>query len=236
MTNQNISNNYVSASSLTGTGLRDFLTKTYLNLFLGIGFFALTCYLLIISGAAAYLTTLFSNIWVSIGLLLLFSLSSSFFIGFTSRSNNPATQYAGLAGFAFLQAIFVVPVIYYASLFGQNILPSALFFTLGFFLLMTGVVYATGVDFSFLRSFITFASIASLIVIVVSLITGFNLGIFFTGFLIILSCSYILYDTSNIIRNYESHQPIPAATALLGSIIMLFVNVVQFLMQFTGRN
>jgi uncharacterized protein len=236
MTNQNINNYSVSASSLTGTGLRDFLTKTYLNLLVGIGFFSLACYLLIISGAAGYIATLFSNIWISIGLLLLFSFSSTFFIGFTSRSNNPATQYLGLIGFAILQSIFVVPVIYYASMFGRNILPSALFFTLGFFLLMTGVVYATGVDFSFLRSFITFASIASLIVIVISVITGFNLGIFFTGFLIILSCSYILYDTSNIIRNYESHQPIPAATALLGSIIMLFVNIVQFMMQFSGRD
>jgi FtsH-binding integral membrane protein len=224
-----------NAGNLTGTSLRDFLTQTYLNLFLGIGFFVMSCYGLIVSGAAVYISQIFSNVWISLAVVLLLSFCTTFFINFTAQSSSPAIQYLGLFGYAALQAVFVIPVIYYASSFNPQILPSALAFTLGFFLLMTGVVYFTGIDFGFMRTFITFGSIASLILIVISLFTGFNLGIFFTGFLIILACSYILYDTSNIIRNYESNQPIAASTALLGAIIMLFVNIVQFLMQFTGR-
>jgi FtsH-binding integral membrane protein len=230
LTNQN------SSGELTGTGLRDFLTKTYSNLFLGILFFVASCYALIASGAAKYITSLFSNIWLSLLVILVLSFSTTFFINFTASSTNKGIQYLGLLGYAVLQSIFVIPVIYYAATYGSNILPSAAAFTIGFFLLMTAVVYYTGIDFGFLRSFIVFASIASIIVIIISILTGFSLGIFFTGFLIILACSYILYDTSNIINNYESSQPIAAATALLGAIVMLFVNIVQFLMQFRGNN
>ncbi|MGL4758246.1 MAG: Bax inhibitor-1/YccA family protein [Patescibacteria group bacterium] len=221
---------------VTGTALRDFLTKTYFNLFLGILAFVASTYFLIISGAAKTITLFFSNLWVSIAVILFLSLSTTFFINFTYSNKNIGMQYFGLIGYAILQSILVVPVIYSASLINPTVLPSAFFFTLALFLLLTAVVYFTGIDFGFMRSFIVFASIASLVIVIVSLLAGFNLGIFFTGFLILLACSYILYDTSNIIQNYESTKPIGAATALLGAIIMLFVNIVQFLMQFKDGN
>jgi uncharacterized protein len=235
MTSQYLTNQKIS-NQLSGTGLRDFLTQTYTNLLLGIFFFVTSCYVLIATGSAKYITLLFSNIWISILLIIALSYSATFFINFTASSNNKGVQYLGLFAFAVLQSIFVIPVIDYATSFSSTILSSAGAFTIGFFALLTAVVYFTGIDFGFLRSFIMFASIASLIVIIISLFTGFNLGIFFTGFLIILACSYILYDTSNILKNYESTQPIAAATALLASIVMLFVNILQFLMQFRDGN
>lgn len=218
-------------AQLRGVELRDFLTKTYANLLLGVIAFVLSCYLLIVTGIASKFALLYTNMWVSLGLILVFTLSTTFFINFTYASKNPAIQYLGLFGYAILQSLFVSPVVLFASIYGNSILPAAGGFTLALFALMTIVVYVTGIDFGFLRSTIIFASIASLIVIVVSVITGFKLGIFFTGFMIILACCYILYDTSNIMKDYRSTQPIAAATALLGAIIMLFVNIVQFLMQ-----
>jgi FtsH-binding integral membrane protein len=237
MNTQDINMNSPMYAESDGTARRSFITATYFNLFLGIIAFVIANYLLIESGAAAVITRFFyGNIWVSVLAAIAFGFITSFFLNFTASNNSKAVQYFGLLAFACIEALFVVPVIYFATLTNTALLLPAAAFTLGFFLLMTGVVYYTGIDFSFLRTFLMFAGIASVVIIIVSLLTGFNLGIFFTGFLILLSCGYILYDTSNILNNYPTDQPVAAATALLGSIVMLFVNILQFLMQYFNNN
>jgi FtsH-binding integral membrane protein len=237
MNTQDINMNSPMYAESDNVARRSFITSTYFNLFLGVIAFVIANYLLIISGFAAVITKFYSgNIWVSIVAALAFGFITSFFLSFTASNNSKAIQYFGLFAFAGIEALFVVPVIYFATIGNAALLMPATLFTLGFFLLMTGIVYYTGIDFSFMRSFLMFAGIASIIIIIVSLLTGFNLGIFFTGFLILLSCGYILYDTSNILNNYHANQPVAAATALLGSLVMLFVNILQFLMQFFNNN
>ncbi len=224
-------------SEVDQTTRRNFITATYFNLFLGVIAFVIANYLLIDSGAAEVITRFYSgNIWFSIVAALAFGFITSFFLNFTANNNSKAVQYFGLFAFAGVEALFVVPAIFIAATYRQALLAPATFFTLGFFLLMTGIVYFTGIDFSFMRTFLMFAGIASIAIIIISLLTGFNLGIFFTGFLILLSCGYILYDTSNVLKNYHANQPVAAATALLGSLVMLFVNILQFLMQFFDNN
>jgi FtsH-binding integral membrane protein len=216
---------------------RSFITSTYVNLFLGVVAFVIANYLLIQSGLAKVIANfMYGNMWISILAAIAFGFITTFFLSFTASNNSKAVQYFGLFSFAAIEAVFVVPVIYFAASFRPALLAPAAFFTLGFFLLMTGIVYYTGIDFSFMRSFLMFAGIASIIIVVISLLTGFNLGIFFTGFLILLSCGYILYDTSNVLNNYHANQPVAAATALLGALVMLFVNILQFLMQFFDNN
>jgi FtsH-binding integral membrane protein len=237
MNTQDINMNSPMYAESDGTARRSFITATYVNLLLGVIAFVIANYLLIASGAAAVITRFFyGNIWVSVVAALVFGFITTFFLSFTASNSNKGIQYLGLFAFAGLEALFVVPVIFIASTYNAALLMPAAAFTLGFFLLMTGIVYYTGIDFNFLRSFLMFGGIASLVILLVSLLTGFNLGIFFTGFLILLSCGYILYDTSNILNNYPTDQPVAAATALLGSIVMLFVNILQFLMQFFNNN
>ena len=232
--NQNLNSPMYAESD--SNARRSFITATYLNLFMGVVAFVIANYLLIASGAAKVITQFFyGNIWISVIAAIAFGFVTSFFLNFTASNNSKAVQYFGLFSFAAIEAVFVVPVIYFAASFRPALLAPATFFTLGFFLLMTGIVYFTGIDFSFLRSFLMFAGIASLVILIVSLFAGFNLGIFFTGFLILLSCGYILYDTSQVLNNYNANQSVAAATALLGSIVMLFVNILQFLMQMFGN-
>jgi FtsH-binding integral membrane protein len=92
---------------------------------------------------------------------------------------------------------------------------------------MTAIVFFTRKDFSFLRTFLWFGCFAALGLIVVSILFQFNLGPIFTYAMIALACSYILYDTSNVLHHYRIGQHVAAALALFASVALLFWYIVQ---------
>ena len=71
---------------------------------------------------------------------------------------------------------------------------------------------------------------SALALIVVAALTGFNLGIWFIGGMIILMAGYILYDTSNVLHHYRTDQHVAAALELFASLATLFWYVLQLLM------
>jgi FtsH-binding integral membrane protein len=141
-------------------------------------------------------------------------------------------QYLGLMLYTVAFAGISAPLLFIAQLQtgGTSIIVEAGVLTLVIFGVLTAVVMFTGADFSFMRTALMVGGFSSLALIVVAAFTGFNLGIWFVGGMIILMAGFILYDTSNILHHYRTDQHVAAALALFASVATLFWYVLQLLM------
>jgi FtsH-binding integral membrane protein len=63
--------------------------------------------------------------------------------------------------------------------------------------------------------------------IVVSLFTGFSLGVWFCWLMVVAACGYILFHTSNVMHHYRTEQYVAASLALFASVALLFWYVIQ---------
>lgn len=162
------------------------------------------------------------------------------FIGVSYLANNWAMsstslgkQYAGLALYTFAESLLFLPLIAIAVAIGasgeEGILGKAVLITLTLFGSLTGVVFVTRKDFSFMRSVLMFAGVAAFGAIVCSILFGFTLGIMFSYAMIAFACGYILYDTSNVMLHYRTSQHVAASLALFASVMLLFWYVLRVL-------
>lgn len=151
--------------------------------------------------------------------------------GLARSTQSPAMQYLGLAAYVVAQALMFAPIIYLASRMGGHILPTAAGLTvLGFGALSTFAL-TTKKDFSFLGPILAVAGLVALGAIVVSVFTGWNLGIWFSAAMILVACGSILYDTSKIVHDYRTDQHVAASVELFASVALLFFYVLRLLMQ-----
>jgi FtsH-binding integral membrane protein len=145
-------------------------------------------------------------------------------------------QYLGLGLYTLAQSILFVPLLLMAMLASSgpegdpSILPQAVLTTLTLFGGLTGVVFITRKDFSFLRSALMFGGFAALALVAASLLFNFTLGAIFSYAMVALACGYILYDTSNVLSHYRTDQHVAAALALFASVMLLFWYVLRILL------
>jgi FtsH-binding integral membrane protein len=162
------------------------------------------------------------------------------FVGVSYLANNWAMssksqgmQYAGLGLFVVAESILFLPLIAMAVVLGaqgeEGILGKAVIITVMLFTSLTGIVFVTRKDFSFLRGVLIFAGIAALGLIVVSILFGFTMPTFFSYVMVAFACGYILYDTSNVMLHYRTSQHVAAALALFASVMLLFWYVLRIL-------
>jgi FtsH-binding integral membrane protein len=148
-------------------------------------------------------------------------------------STSMSKQYAGLGLFVLFESLLFLPLIgmalMYAAQGEQGLLSEAVVITLTLFCALTGIVFVTRKDFSFLRSVLMFAGFAALGLVVASVAFGFSLGMFFSYAMIAFACAYILYDTSNVMLHYRTSQHVAAALALFASVMLLFWYVLRIL-------
>ena len=97
---------------------------------------------------------------------------------------------------------------------------------------LTLTVFVTKADFSFLRWAIVAGSVIALGLIVVAIIAGFSLGFWFSAAMVVLAMGIILYNTSNVLHHYSTHQHVAASLSLFASIALLFWYVLQIFMSF----
>jgi hypothetical protein len=163
------------------------------------------------------------------------------FIGVSYLANNWALsatslrkQYAGLALYTVAESILFLPLIAMAVVVGAQgepgILGKAAMITLMMFASLTGIVFVTRKDFSFMRGVLMLAGLGALGLAVMSMLFGFTLGMFFSYAMIVLACGYILYDTSNVMLHYRTSQHVAAALALFASVMLLFWYVLRVLL------
>ena len=142
-------------------------------------------------------------------------------------------QYAGLGLYVVAEAIIFTPLLYIASIVPrfEGVIPVAAATTLGLFTVLTGVVFFTRKDFSFLRGILIFGGFAMFGFIIVAILCNFSIGPIFTYARIALACGYILYDTSNVLHHYRIGQHVAAALALFASVALLFWYIIQLFLR-----
>ena len=148
-------------------------------------------------------------------------------------STSLGMQYAGLGLYTVAQSFLFVPLIALAWIAGtqgeEGLLGKAVMITLTLFGALTGVVFVTRKDFSFMRSVLAFGGLAAIGMIVASIAFGFTLGLFFSYAMIAFACGYILYDTSNVMLHYRTSHHVAASLALFASVMLLFWYVLRIL-------
>ncbi|MCZ7683750.1 MAG: Bax inhibitor-1 family protein [Sandaracinaceae bacterium] len=115
----------------------------------------------------------------------------------------------------------------YAS---PDVLPTSALVTLVVFGGLTGIVFLTRKDFSFLKGILGVAMLGAFATIICSMIFGFSLGVIFSGAMVVLAGGYILYNTSNVLHHYRTDQHVGAALELFASIALLFWYVLRIFM------
>ena len=205
-----------------------FVTRTYMNLAAAIfSLVALEFALFQIPGVEQLVQLMMGSqaSWlVVLGLFMGVSwIANSWALGATDIK----MQYAGLGLYVVAQAFILLPLLYLASLHYPDAIFLAAGTTLALFGLLTGVVFFTRHDFSFMRPFLLFGGLAAFGLIVVSLLFSFQLGPIFAYAMVALACCYILYETSNIMHHYRTSQHAAAALALFASVVLLFWYILQ---------
>lgn len=149
-------------------------------------------------------------------------------------STSLGMQYAGLFLYVLAESVIFLPLLALARnatiTVGNTplpVIPAAAVTTLIMFAGMTAIVFFSKKDFSFLGSFLGVGVIAAFALIVLSILFSMNLGLWFAWAMVVLSCGYILYYTSNVLHQYRTDQYVAAALALFASVALLFWYVIQ---------
>ena len=144
-------------------------------------------------------------------------------------------QYAALAAYIVADALLFLPLLAYAEVKSMEITGSgaggvissaALVTALGFTGL-SGVVYMTRKDFSFLGGILRWSFVVAVLAIVAGVAFGFQLGTFFSVAMIALAGGAVLYDTSNILHHYPEDRYVGASLELFASIALMFWYVLR---------
>lgn len=177
----------------------------------------------------------FGGKWSWLLVLGAFALVGWMARGLARSTSSQALQYAGLAGYVLVEAVIFSPFIYLASQMGGHVLPTAAGLTILAFGGLSAFVLTTKKDFSFLGPILGIAGLVALGTIVVGVIFGFNLGIWFSGAMILLAVGSVLYDTSKIVHDYRTDQHVAASLELFASVALLFFYILRLLMQLQRR-
>ena len=145
-------------------------------------------------------------------------------IALKSKSNNK--HYLALLIYVIAEAFIFIPLIFIALTYTENgsldILNQAAIMTLSLFTGLSAIVLITRKDFSFLKSILAVSFAIALGLIVAGVLFGFNLGLLFSAAMVILASGSILYQTSNLVHRYKSHQYVAASLGLFASLMLLF--------------
>ena len=224
---------------------RTFIRKTYSHLAAAVYAFAALEWLFISLGwDEAMLGMLGQGRWTWLVVLGAFIGVSWIADSWARSSTSIGMQYAGLFLYVLAEAVIFLPMLAIAKLMTvdvggvgeMSVIAAAGITTLIMFGGLTAFAFMTRKDFSFLGGFLNIVAFGTFALIVVSILFGFSLGVWFSAAMIILACAYILYYTSNIMHEYRTDQYVAAALALFASVALLFWYVLRILMAFSNRD
>ena len=142
-------------------------------------------------------------------------------------------QYLGLGLYVVAEALILIPLLYIAEHFGPpGVIQSAGAVTAVVFGGLTLTVLITKADFSFLRWAIVAGTVIAFGLIIAAVLVGFSLGFWFSAAMVVLAMGIILYNTSNVLHHYSTHQHVAASLSLFASVALLFWYVLQIFMSF----
>lgn len=225
-------NNFVVAHA-SETVRATFYKKTYSNLALGVlAFIGIEALLLQVDPLVNFMLGMTSGYsWLI--LLAGFMGVTWFAQSLTYKSASKAQQYLGFFLYILAQAIIFVPILYIAIAMtggSLDLINQAAILTLALFLGLTGVVFGSTVNFSFLRSILTIGFFLAMGLIVAGMIFQFDLGLWFSAAMVVLASGSILYSTYQLKNEYAADQYVPAALSLFASLMLLFWYILRILM------
>lgn len=168
--------------------------------------------------------------------LVLFIAGSWIANKWAAEPGNIQKQYFGLFLYAFLYALIFLPMFLYLmfspSFEGQvtNIIGQSAVLTAGLFTGLSAVALFSKKDFSFLRSIVMIGSFIALGLIVAGYLFGFDLGVWFSGAMVLLMGASILYQTSQLVHRYHTSQHVAAALGLFASFMTMFYYIISIFM------
>lgn len=223
---------YIPAAQAPPAERATFLTRTYAHLLAAALAFVVLSYGLFAVGfseAAARFVMSGRMTWLLIlgGFMVVSWMANSFSV----VRGNPGMQYLGLALLVLANGLIFAPLLFIAATFAPGVLPLAAFWTVVIFSGLTVLVLATGQDFSFLRTALLVGGVVALGTIVLGVIFGWNLGVWFSGAMILFASLTILYETSKALHHYPTDMHVPASMALFSSVALLFWYILQLLLQ-----
>lgn len=216
---------------------RDFLLATYKTLGIAIVAFTVLSGLFIVSGLSLKAAMLLAGSGRFAWLLVLgaFMVVAWFSTKMADTAEEPSKQMLALAAYVVIEALIFMPLLGLAMLMSPEAIGAAALITL---LLVAGLTYTaftSKTDFSFLGGILKVGGFVAIGTIVAAVIFGFELGVWFSGLMILFAGGCVLYDTGRIINHYPTDRPIGAALHLFASIALLFWYVLRLLMSL-GRN
>jgi len=223
-----------------------FIRKTYMHLAAAVYLFAALEWALFQLVPDQMMQDLIGWIFSGWNTLIFFGafIGVGYLADYWARSDtSPGMQYLGLSLYVVAEAIFFVPMLYFAKDLSVDVetagrisvIGVAGLITLIMFGGLTATVFLTGKDFSFLGTALGIAGFAVLGLIVCSMLAGFTLGTLFSVGMIVLACGYILYYTSNIMYHYRTDQYVAASLALFAAVALLFWYVLRLVMALSRR-
>lgn len=224
--------NMQSVSSASVDARVGFIRRTYAHLTGAVIAFVLLEFALFSSGAAEQIATfMLGGRWTWLIVLGLFMGVGWLANSWAMSGRSTGMQYAGLGLYVVAEAILFVPLLYIAANYSSpSVIPSAAVTTLIVFAGLTVAVFVTKKDFSFLRTGLIVGGFAAMGLIVAAIIFGFNLGILFSGAMVVLAAGYILYYTSNVLHHYQPEQHVAASLALFSAVALLFWYILRIFM------
>jgi FtsH-binding integral membrane protein len=214
----------------------DFMKKVYGLLLGGIAAFIGLEVLLFATGIAEVIYGLVVQTnWLLIlaGFMLLNWLASTFAV----RAETRQGQIGAFAITVVAQALIFVPMFYVATTIPEldGAIGQAAAISTVAFVGLTGVAITSARDFSFLGSILKWVGISALLLIVLAVFTGLNLGAWFSVGMIFFAGAAILWETQQVLREYPEGTEVLAAMQLFASVALLFWYVLRLVMAF-GRD
>ena len=208
----------------------EFYKKTYLHVALAFLGFIMVEALFLNTPAIVNIGLQMTQGWTWLIVLGAFMFITNYAENLATKTSDKKMQYAGFVLYIVAEAFIFVPLLYIAmaSTGDFSILNQAFLVTLFLFVALTAVVFITGKDFSFLKTAITVGSIVAIGIIIAGMAFGFNLGLVFSGFMVLLAAGSILYQTSNMIHRYSSDQYVAASIGLFASFMLMLWYIIQF--------
>ncbi len=223
-----------SAARAAADERSEFIRKTYAHLAGAIAAFALLEYILLVPLAevtAPLITAMVGGRYSWLVVLGLFMFVGWVANRWASSSMSSGMQYVGLGLYIVAEAIIFLPLLYIATyLTSATVLPTAILLTACLVIGLTGTVFITRKDFSFLRSALAVGGFVALGVIVCAIVFGFELGTIFSVLMVALAGGYILYYTSNILHHYRTDQHVAASLALFAAVALMFWYILRLVM------
>lgn len=214
-----------------------FIRRTYLHLAGSILAFTVLSVVWFMTGVAAWFAGIVFSLPFSYLAVMIAFMAVSWIADKMAQSEaSQNTQYMGLAIYVLAESIIFIPLLYIAVFYATPaVLPMAAGLTLLLFLGLTVSAFITQKDFSFLGPILCIGGFVAIGVVIAGLVFGFNLGLLFSGIMVLFAGGAILYTTSNIIHHYRPDQHVAASLALFAAVALLFWYVLRIVISLTSR-